>query len=118
MRWIVVGLTLSTASPACAESYDHRARSSAQYKSGYLSAIGDYLTNIIDPADPHSISTAEGYTQCLQNSNEVSMVEHAGAYQARRPIQGYNPMVAVALGALKDMCQSHIDRAIAGSSRP
>jgi hypothetical protein len=101
--------TLMIVTPSWADfTYKEFAQAPDLWKRGFVIGITNYLTTIV--MFDGEIAIKNAYQRCLVGTSDTLLLNQVDAYVARNPAAFTLPMVAVVIEAMKDICQSELQK--------
>jgi hypothetical protein len=107
---IVPLLFIVTPSIAADFTYNEYTRAPELWKRGVVFGIARYVSAVAQPDEEAPYPVRSAFHRCLAGSADVLLVRQVDAYVAKNPAGSKEPMVAVVMRALFDLCRSEIEK--------
>jgi hypothetical protein len=103
-----LGVTPSTATEF---TYNEYSKAPEIWKRAFVFGISQYMSNVAQPDEEAPYPVRSAYQRCLARSTDVLLVRHVETYVAKNSASLKQPMVAVVIRTLFDLCRSEIENA-------
>jgi hypothetical protein len=109
--FIAASFLVVTPSIATEFTYNEYSKASEIWRRAFVFGISQYLSNVAQPDEEAPYPVRSAYQRCLARSTDVLLVRHVETYVAKNSASLKQPMVAVVIRTLFDLCRSEIENA-------
>jgi hypothetical protein len=101
-------LALVTPSIATEFTYKEYAKTSEDWKRGFVLGMAQYMQTVAQPDEEAPYQLRNAYQRCFAGSTDAVLVRQVEAFVAKDPASQKEPMVRVVIRALFDLCRPEI----------
>jgi hypothetical protein len=92
-------------------TYNDYSKTPEIWKRAFVFGIAQYMSNVAQPDEEAPYPVRSAYQRCLARSTDDLLVRHVETYVAKNSASLKQPMVAVVIRTLFDLCRSEIENA-------